>query len=90
MRKSVFAIGVAAIVAAALSLPSALQARDTTSSPRKDGGSMMGGSGMMNMKGQTGEMMDHCTRMMQGASGKPNEQWRENAPPAGGETERKQ
>ena len=65
MRRSMFAVAVA------LSVPSALQAHDDTTSPRKEGGSMMGGSGMMNMMGQMGEMMDHCNRMMQGASGKP-------------------
>lgn len=90
MRKSMFAAGVAAVVAAALSLPSALQAHDDTSSPRQEGGSMMGGPGMMNMMGQMSEMMDHCNRMMQGSSGKPNEQWRQGTPPTGGETEKKQ
>ena len=89
MRKSVFATGVAAIMAVALSLPSALRAHDDTTSPRKEGDSMMGGSGMMNMMGQMSEMMDHCNRMMQGTSGKPNEQWREGTPPSGG-TEKKQ
>jgi hypothetical protein len=89
MRKSMFAAGVAAVVAAALSLPSALRAHDDTSSPRQEGGSMVGGPGM-NMMGQMSEMMDHCNRMMQGSSGKPNEQWRQGTPPAGGETEKKQ
>lgn len=90
MRKSSFAMGVAGVMAAALSMPSALQARDDTTSPRNEGGSMMGGSGMMNMMGQMGEMMDHCNRMMQGAPGKPNEQWHESSPPASGEIEKKQ
>ncbi len=83
MRRSMFATGAAAITAAALSLPSALQAHDDTTSPRKERDAMMGGSGMS-------EMMDHCNRMMQGTSGKPNEQWRQGTPPAGGETENKQ
>lgn len=46
-------------------------------------GSMMG-SDMMGMMSQMNEMMDGCNAMMQGAiedgSGKPNEQWREDAP----------
>jgi hypothetical protein len=55
----------------------------------KPGGSMMGpgmmGGDMMNMMGQMGQMMDHCNKMMQGAtddhgSGKPNDQWRKDTP----------
>lgn len=88
MRKSMFAAGVAAAMAVALSLPSALQAHDTGSS-RSEGGSMMG-PGMMNGMGQMGQMMGHCSQMMQGASQRPNEQWREGAPPAGGQNEKKQ
>ena len=84
MRRSMFAVAVA------LSVPSALQAHDDTTSPRKEGGSMMGGSGMINMMGQMGEMMDHCNRMMQGASGKPNEQWRNSTQPSGDQTKEKQ
>jgi hypothetical protein len=58
----------------------------------------MGQGGMMNMMGQLNmpgprgqsdqmsQMMDQCSQMMQGAtgsgSGKPNEQWREDAPTA--------
>ncbi len=81
MRKSMFATGVAAIVATALSLPSALQAHDTAS-PRGEGGSKMG-PGMMN---QMGGMMDHCNQMMGGSSSRPNEQWRDGTPPANGKT----
>lgn len=88
MRKSLFAAGVTAAMAAALTLPSALQARDTGSS-HGEGGSMIG-PGMMNGNGQMSQMMDHCNRMMQGASGRPNEQWREGAPPTGGQTEKRQ
>lgn len=88
MRKSVFAAGVAAAMAAALSMPSTLQAHDT-SSPRGERGSMMG-PGMMNGKGQMSQMMDHCAQMMQGASSRPNEQWRESTPPAGDQPGKKQ
>lgn len=85
MRRSMFALGVAAAMAVALSIPSALQAHDTAS-PRGEGGSMMS-PGMMNKMGQ---MMDHCSQIMQGASGRPNDQWRDGAPPASGGTEKKQ
>ncbi|MPZ31341.1 MAG: hypothetical protein GEV13_10150 [Rhodospirillales bacterium] len=88
MRRSVFAVGIAAAMAVALSMPSTLQAHDT-SSPRGEGGSMMG-PGMMNGNGQMSQMMDHCNQMMQGASGKPNEQWREGSPPAGDQPGKKQ
>ncbi len=46
--------------------------------------------GMMNGDGQMGQMMDHCSQMMQGASARPNEQWRDGAPPSGGQSEKKQ
>ncbi len=49
MPRSTFAMSIAAVVAVALSLPSALQAHDTAS-PRGEGGSMMG-PGMMNGMG---------------------------------------
>ena len=88
MRRSMFAIGVAAAMAMALSMPLTLQAHDT-SSPRGEGRSMMG-AGMMNGKGQMSQMMDHCMQMMQGASSRPNEQWREGAPPAGDQRGKKQ
>lgn len=47
----------------------------------------------MNMKGQTGEMMEHCSQMMggnQGDSGRPNDQWRDGGPAPGGRSDRKQ
>jgi hypothetical protein len=76
MRRSMFA----AVMAVALSIPLTLQAHDT-SSPRSERGSM-GDPGMMNGKGQMNQMMEHCMQMMRGASSRPNEQWRENIPPA--------
>lgn len=88
MSRSMFAAGVAATMAVALSMPSALQADDTGSS-RGGGGSMMG-QGMMNHMEQMSQMMDDCRQMMQGASGRPNEQWRDGTPPAGGQGEKKQ
>lgn len=84
MRRSMFAMGVAAAIAVALAISPALQAHDTAS-PRAEGGSMMG-SGM----GQMSQMMDHCNQMMKGTSAKPNDQWRDSSPPAGGQTEKKQ
>ena len=88
MRRSVFAVGIATAMAVALSMPLTLQAHDT-SKPRGEGGSMMG-PGMMNGKGQMSQMMDHCMQMMQGASSRPNEQWRESTPPAGEQPGKKQ
>ncbi len=57
------------------------------------GPGMMGGDNMKNMMGmmhmmeqmpQMSQMMDHCSQMMNGGmgdgSGKPNEQWRKDAP----------
>jgi hypothetical protein len=45
---------------------------------------MMGRGGMMGMMGmmrQMSQMMDHCNQMMSGnSSGRPNEQWRKEAP----------
>lgn len=84
MRKSMLVAGVATM-AAMFALPSALQAHD--SSNRRDGGSQMPGSGMM---GQMSQMMDHCSQMMQGSSTRPNEQWRDGTPPAGGQNGKKQ
>jgi hypothetical protein len=80
MRSLRFVTILATAVAAAASMPSVLRAHDNAS-PRGDGNSMMG-SGM-------GQMKDHCSQMMQGASSRPNEQWRDNPPPANGGTERK-
>ena len=77
-------------LAVGLAAAPALYADDSA----KPGGSMMGpgtmgpgmmGGGMMNMMGQMGQMMEHCTQMMGGAaddhgSGKPNDQWRKDSP----------
>lgn len=85
MPRLTFTMSIAAAVATALAMPLALQAHDAASPPGKEG-SMMG-PGMM---GQMSQMMDHCSQMMQGTSGKPNDQWRDGTPPAGGQTEKKQ
>lgn len=89
MRSSMFASGMAVTMAVALSMPSTLLAHDSSSQRDGGGGSMMG-SGMMGMMGQGSRMMDHCSQMMQGASGRPNEQWRDSSPPAGGQDQRNQ
>jgi hypothetical protein len=34
--------------------------------------------------------MEHCSQMMQGASARPNDQWRDGTPPSGGQSEKKQ
>lgn len=84
MRRSIFAMGFVAM--AALSMPWALQAHDSSS--RRDGASQTMGSGMMKGNGQMGQMMDHCSQMMQGNSGRPNDQWRDSASPKGNPTEK--
>ena len=77
----------------ALATGPALYAHADTKSQEQSGGMMQGGQGgmtgqggMMNMMGQMSQMMENCNGMMQsmnqGGSGKPNEQWRKNAPEA--------
>ena len=69
---------VAAFGAALVAAP-ALYANDSHNSPdstRKNG--MMGGGKMM---GRSSQMMEGCGAMMQGGrGGRPNDQWRKNAP----------
>ena len=69
---------VAAFGAALVAAP-ALYANDSHNSPdstRKDG--MMGGGKMM---GRSSQRMEGCGPMMQGGrGGRPNDQWRKNAP----------
>jgi len=90
MRKSQALFIVPALVGG-LALAPALYAEES-SPPQYSHDSMMipgvmGDDGMMNMMGgmsQMEDMMDHCSQMMNGgmdgSSGKPNEQWRKNAP----------
>lgn len=77
-------------LAGGFALAPALYAEES-STPQNSHDSMMspgtmGHDGMMNMMEgmpQMGDMMDHCSQMMNGGmdggSGRPNEQWRENA-----------
>lgn len=87
MRNSVKTLVAAAALIASAAVGPTLYANESASSGEHDG-SMMGSgmTGMMNMMEQMSEMMDGCSKMMQGAmddgSGKPNEQWREDAPMA--------
>lgn len=90
MLRQTIAMSIIAAVATALaSVPSRVQARDnagtkgTASDPKV-------GRGLMNMPEKAGEMMDHCSQMMQGDSGKPNDQWRDGTPPTDNRTEKKQ
>lgn len=88
MRKSMKILAVASALVAGVAIAPALYAHDL----ERSGGSMMGPGtmdqggmmGMMNMMGQMSQMTDQCNEMMQGAgdggAGKPNEQWRGNAP----------
>ena len=69
-------VALAIVAMGAFSMSSALhaQAKDDL---RPRGGTMDMGPGTM---GQMGHMMEHCNRMMQGSSAKPNEQWKESTP----------
>ena len=89
MRKSQ-ALFIALALVGELALAPALYAEES-STPQNSHDSMMtpgmGDDGMMNMMrdmSQTGDMMDHCSQMMDGGmdgdSGKPNEQWRKKTP----------
>lgn len=93
MRKFTQIRVIAAVFATGLIGTSAVLsfAAENSGSPARDPGMMHqdGGmnhgdmKGMMNMMGQMSQMMDHCNQMMQEAqneSGKPNPQWKGNAP----------
>jgi hypothetical protein len=90
MRNSVKAIAVIAVLVAGIVAAPVLNAHDSGSSDEHNGSmigpGMMGQDGMMNMMEQVSQMMEDCNEMMQGAmddgSGRPNEQWREDAPAA--------
>jgi hypothetical protein len=79
MRKQAAILTVASVIIAGAAA-STLYAQDN----RQDG--MMGHGGMMGMMGmmqQMSQMMDHCNRMMSGHTGdggRPNDQWRKQAP----------
>ena len=86
MRKSQALFIALALVGGLASAPAVYA--EESSTPQSLHDSMMspgmtGDDGMMNMMhdmSQMGDMMDHCSRMinggMDGDSGKPNEQWR--------------
>lgn len=89
MRKSMKIFAVASALVAGVAIAPALYAHDSErSSGSMMGPGMMDQGGMMSMMGQMSQMMDHCNEMMQGAGaggvGKPNEQWRKDAPAAPG------
>jgi hypothetical protein len=88
MPASQHAVFIALVLASGVTLATALSAAESDT-PRDAQGSMMspgmmGGNSMMNMMGtsQMPDMTEHCTQMMGGGSGTPNEQWRQNAPAA--------
>jgi len=92
MRKSITAMSIAAALVVAFLASPALHAQHA-------GGESHGAEapksapGTMNMKGQTDGMMEHCSQMMggdQADSGRPNDQRRDGALPAGRPTGRKQ
>lgn len=88
MRASPKAFGAAIL---AIGLTSAVAIHGSYAADGDQSGSTMG-RGMMNgtmggmMHGDMSQMMEHCNRMMQGTAeggtGRPNEQWRKEAPAA--------
>lgn len=89
MRRSMKALAAAAALVAGLAVAPTLFAHES----QESAGSMMG-HGMMGqggmMDGMSG-MMESCSSMMQtmtpGGSGRPNEQWRQDAPGMNGKPE---
>lgn len=85
MLRSIKTLAIASVIVAGLAIAPALYAHDSgESGGAMTGPGMMGQGGMMGMMGQMSEMMEGCNQMMQSmsghGSGKPNQQWRENAP----------
>lgn len=94
MRMSLKALVTTAALIAGLAKASVLYAEESGSSHEPHGSmmgpGMMGGESMMDMMHmmeqmpQMSQMMEHCSQVMDGAmgggSGKPNEQWRKDAP----------
>ena len=85
MRKSTTALLLSSILYAGVMTAPALFAQGSHETP----GSMMGHGmmrdknakdegGMMGMMKQSGQMMDHCSNMMN--DNRPNDQWRKNTP----------
>jgi hypothetical protein len=88
MRKQAKTFVAATALVAGILVATALHA-DDPGNAGDNGGMMMspgmiGEDGMMPMTEQMSDMMDHCSRMMQGAEdgglGVPNEQWRKKPP----------
>lgn len=86
MRKSMKIFASVFTIAAGVAAASGLYAHEAGGS-RADGpaNSSPGMMGMMQMMGNNGGMMEGCRQMMQDMSGsrdtgKPNEQWRRDAP----------
>jgi len=88
MPRSISAVTIVIAFATMFLAAATLHAQEPDRSQGKEGPMMAPGT--MNMMGQMSRMMDHCNQMMQGDSGRPNDQWRDGAPPAGGETGKKQ
>lgn len=83
MRKSVKALGIAAVLGGLVTLPP-LYADETNHPPESGMGSgMMMDGGMMKMMRGMGGMMESCSSMMMNSgesASRPNDQWRKNAP----------
>lgn len=88
MRASQHAVFIALAFASGVTLATALSAAESETRQNAQGSmmspEMIGGNRMMKMMGmsQMADMTEHCTQMIGGGSGTPNEQWRQNAPAA--------
>jgi Flp pilus assembly protein TadD len=86
MSSYIQVLGAAAAVTVGLLVSAALHAQQ---SGRAQSNEEPMRPGTMNMMRQMGRMMDHCDKMMQRDAMRPNDQWRETAPPQSGQTEQK-
>ena len=84
MRNSMKTLVAAAAFVTSVATASAPYADNSEGSKAHDSAMMESGvAGMMNITEGMSGMMDHCNQMMQGmtrGTGKPNEQWRRQAP----------
>lgn len=88
MRNWIKALAVTSAIATGLAAAPALYAHESEDAGgQMMGTGMMGEGGMTGMKHQMSEMMEGCRKMMQsaeqGATERPNEQWRKKAPRGG-------
>jgi hypothetical protein len=87
MSRYTQALGAAAAATVVLLASAALHAQQSAKS--RDHEERTTRSGPSNMMRHMDRMMDRCDEMMQQGIVRPNDQWREPAPPQSGQTEQK-